>query len=434
MQDVEKQTHIFLQAKLSDLVKKVCPGMSRPVYKFVRDMTFGICGTGTSSVHNIAKNIHDDISTKKTSERLYRNLGREDLDTKLQESLMNIACPKIKEDTLIIVDESDIEKPYAKKMEGCKKVHNGSKATQTNGYNLLNFVTCTEIEQGYNLLPVCSSLISTDLEPDSTKQLMQDRMIEIAIKANGRGIFVFDRGYDDRKTIGFMVENGMRFIIRGVGKRNIQEHCIERKFNDVIKEMEFAYELPAFKNDEFFLCSTKRIRVRTDGNPSRRANGVEISLIVARKYKRSNRSRQIGKDFYLLCDFADKNLSEIEIVERSIMAYRKRWKIEELFRQMKQDYRWEKIRVSSYTKLKNLNMLMTLALYFVYSCKDSIERIAAAFPKIICFRKNDWKKLHNFVYYRICQALKKCFDRTYHYNTSPYRRDKIEPLQLRLRF
>jgi hypothetical protein len=121
MQYIEKQTHNFLQAKLSHLVEKVCAGSSRPVYKFVRDMMFGICGTGTSSVHNIAKNIQDEISTKKTSERLYRNLGREGLDTELAEALMDITCSKIKGDSLIIVDETDIEKPYAKKMEGCKR-------------------------------------------------------------------------------------------------------------------------------------------------------------------------------------------------------------------------------------------------------------------------------------------------------------------------
>jgi hypothetical protein len=133
------------------------------------------------------------------------------------------------------------------------------------------------------------------------------------------------------------------------------------------------------------VCSTKRIRVRTDGHPSSKANGVEVSLVVVRKYKKNDQSSQIGKDFYLLCDFADKDMSNMEIIQRSLTAYRKRWKIENVFRQMKQDYRWEKMRVSSYTKLKNLNTLMILSLYFVYSCKDSIERIAAAFPKIICF-------------------------------------------------
>ncbi len=123
-----------------------------------------------------------------------------------------------------------------------------------------------------------------------------------------------------------------------------------------------------------------------------------------------------GKEFYLICDFADPGLSKMEIIQRAVSAYHKRWKIEEVHRQMKQDLQWEKMRLASYVKLKNLNMLMTISLYFVYSCKDMIEKIAEAFPKIIGFRKKDWGKLHQFVYYRLCQVLRICLQRVTHYN------------------
>jgi hypothetical protein len=99
---------------------------------------------------------------------------------------------------------------------------------------------------------------------------------------------------------------------------------------------------------------------------------------------------QKGKDFYLLCDFADPGMSEQDIIQKAITVYRKRWKIEEVHRQMKQDFKWEKMRLASYTKLKNLNMLITISLYFVSSCKDVIEKIVVAFPKIICFRPKGW--------------------------------------------
>ena len=430
MMNTEKQTSSFMQAKLSDLAERVSRGMSRPVAKFNRDMLFGICGSGTASVHKIAQNILDGVSTKKTSERLYRNLGRAGLDGQLREALMDIVCPKLKSDSLIIVDESDIEKPYARKMEGCKLVHNGSKAEQTRGYNLLNILACLENDQGYQLLPVSSDLISTDLELDSLKQLMHDRLIDINIKCKGRGLFVFDRGYDDRKTIGFLVENGMRFIIRGVGKRNIREGMTEVNFKQAMKSLDLAWELPGLKPGEKLRCGTRRIGVRTDDHPSAKANGVEASLVVCRRFKKS---RQKGKEFYLICDFADPGLSELEIIQRAVCAYHKRWKIEEVHRQMKQDLQWEKMRLASYLKLKNLNMLMTISLYFVYSCKDMIEKIAEAFPKIICFRTKDWGKLHQFVYYRLCQVIRICLQRVTHYNKSPYRADLIEPWQMKIR-
>ena len=159
------------------------------------------------------------------------------MDAELQAVLLDMVSFRIKRDSLIIVYESDIEKPYVMKMEGLKLVHNGSKSIQTKGYNQLNIVACVDNERGCNLLPVCSDLISTDLETDSIKQILQDKLIDITIKCGGKGIYVFDRAYDDRKMIGFLVENNMRFIIRGMGVRNIREGCEEKNFEQVVKDI-----------------------------------------------------------------------------------------------------------------------------------------------------------------------------------------------------
>lgn len=430
MYSSEKETSVFMQEKLSRFANKVSHNMSRPVAKYIRDMLFGICGTGTASIFNIAKHTKDKTTTKKTSERLYRNTGRDGLDAELQAVLLNMVSSKIKRDSLIIIDESDIEKPYAKKMEGLKLVHNGSKATQTKGYNQLNIVACIGDDKSYNLLPVSSDLISTAIEPDSIKQILQDKLIDITIKCGGKGIYVFDRAYDDRKMIGFLVENNMRFIIRGVGIRSIREGGEEKSFEQTVKAMKFQYQLPGFKLGETFRCATRRIGVRTDDHPTKRAASVELSLVVVRKYIGN---RQKGRDFYLLCDFADKNMTEAQIIQEAVNNYRKRWKIEEVHRQMKQDLGWEGIRLASYTKLKNINMLLTLALYFIYSCKDIIMKLADAFPKIICYQANDWAKLQQFIYYRISQVLQLCYRISRHYDTSPYRADLIEPWQMKIR-
>jgi hypothetical protein len=331
---------------------------------------------------------------------------------------------------LIIVDDSDIEKPYARKMQGLKKVHNGSKATQSMGYLLMDIIACLESENGYKLLPISSNLVSTDLEVDSAKQLLQDRLVEINIKSKGKGIFVFDRGYDDRELIGFLVDNGMSFILRGMGKRNVFEHQVEHDFRQIVRSMDFRYELPGYKENEVLHCATRKIGVRTDGHPSKDANSVEASLVVARRYKHC---RQKGKDFYIICNFPAENLTDREIVEKAIAAYNKRWKIEEVHRQMKQDFKWEGMRLASYQGLKNLNTLLCLALYFIYSCQDWLARIAETYCKMIYFRPKDRKSPLKFVYYRIACAIRACLSSVRFYNNSPYRSDQTEPLQMKIR-
>ncbi|GAB1366527.1 hypothetical protein MASR1M36_13980 [Candidatus Cloacimonadaceae bacterium] len=79
MSEQQNQTRCFIQAKLSDFSNRISQGYHKPVRGFFKDMLMGICGTGVSSLHNIAKFIQDDTSTKKTSERLYRNIRRDNL-------------------------------------------------------------------------------------------------------------------------------------------------------------------------------------------------------------------------------------------------------------------------------------------------------------------------------------------------------------------
>ena len=430
MKNEQTQTRTFVQAKLNEFSKNISCGFSRPVQKFIKDMLFGVCGTGNPSVHNIAKMIQDETSTKKTSERLYRNLQRKDLDQDLEMALLNVAKSQIKKDTLLIVDESDIEKPYAKKMEGCQLVHNGSKSERSNGYLLVNTMALTVSGEDYRLLPINSSLVAPNMEQDSVKQLLQDKIIEQQVAFNGKGIYVFDRGYDDRKLLGFLRNNDISFVIRGVGLRAVKEGLLETNFKKVVADMDFSYDLPGFKKGHRFHCATRRIAVRTDDHPSKKSNSVELSVVVVRKYIRNT---QRGKDFYLLCDFSNRNLSEQEIIEKAIDVYRKRWSIEEVHRQMKQDLKWESMRLASYQGLKNLNMLMNIALYFIYKCKDYIHILTTGFTKLICFSKNDKTKLKQFSYYRIAEVISLCLSVVRTYDTSPYKQELRDRWQLKIR-
>jgi hypothetical protein len=431
MSNKQNTTRRFVQANLSEFSKKASEGCSKPVEKFFKDMLFGLCATGSPSIHNIAKLLQDKTSTKKTSERLYRNLHRDGIDKLIGDVLLDMLKPMVKEDTLFIVDESDIEKPYAKKMEGCQMVHNGSKSEQTNGYLLLNIVALIAQQDGYNLLPASSILFSPKMELDSTKQVLQDQIIDQQIAFRNKGTYVFDRGYDDRKLIGFLIDNGVSFVIRGMGLRTVKEGLVEKNFKEVVDEMEFKYQLDGFKNGETFHCATRRVSVRTDDHPSKRSNSVEVSVVVVRKYKRGANK---GKDFYLLCDFDDPNMPEQEIITKAIDIYKKRWAIEEVHRQMKQSMRWESMRLGSYQGMKNLNAFMVLALFFIYRCKNNIHILEAGFPKIIQYTKMDRYKPKDFVYYRIAEVIATCITLFIQYKRRPNIQERRDRDQMKIRF
>jgi hypothetical protein len=430
MTNQEKQTRSFMQDKLLTFSEKVSRGQSLPVTNFIRDMLFGICGTGSPSVFNLAKFIQNKVSTKKTSERLYRNLRREGLAEQLQNKLYQIVGHQIKSDTFIIVDESDIIKPYAKKMEDLSMVYDASKKETAPGYNLLNLFACANHEEGYNLLPVSSTIYSNNGDPGKGHIILQDKLVDACLASGSRGIYLFDRGYDDRKLLLFLKENGMSFVIRGKGDRFVVENQKETSFRKAIAKMEYKYEFDSFRKGEKLLCGTRKVTYRTDDHPSKKANTVEVDLVVVKEF---NKKGKCYGEFYLLCDFGKRELSEVELIQKAVASYGMRWKIEEAHRHIKQSYHWESMRLATITGLENLNMLLLLAVYFVYSSKEMITRLALAFPKLIFFDKNDWAKLQKFMYYRIAQAFKLCFARATFYNKSPYRYDLTEQLQTKIR-
>jgi len=430
MNEQQNQTRSFVQVKSSKFIDTVSKGYSKPVRNFFNDMITGICGTGKPSLHNIAKYTPDNTSTKKTSERLYRNILRENLAEDIEDILTELIRPQVTNDTLFIVDDSDIAKPYAKSMEGCAKVHNGSESKSTNGYLLMNIFALLTKQDGYSLLPASSILFSPSIELDSAKQVLQDKIVDQQIAFRNKGTYVFDRGYDDRKLIDFLVENGVSFVIRGMGRRAIREGMDEKNFKEEVDKMKFKYKFCGLRKGEELHCATQRIGVRTDDHPSKKANSVEISLVAVRKYRNGSRK---GKDFYLLCNFDDPHMSEQDLIAKAIDIYRKRWAIEEVHRQVKQSMKWESMRLKTYRGMKNLNAFMALAIYFIYKLKDHIHILAIGFPKLIIYKKSDRYKVMQFSYYRICEVVATCLTLVVRYRRRPSIEERRDRLQRKIR-
>jgi len=76
---------------------------------------------------------------------------------------------------------------------------------------------------------------------------------------------------------------------------------------------------------------------------------------------------------------------------------------------MKKVQLWEKMRLRSYIRLKDLIMLMTMELYFSYSCRVLIEKIAEVYAELACFRKKDWSVLHKLSDYELSKVSQVSF-------------------------
>lgn len=421
-----------MQDKFNQFFKPFADILTKPQYKALLDMSHGILGSGTLLLNQMAKQLSEPISIKKITERFHRHLSHSGLHELIRQRHMQRQCHHFDQDTLIIIDSSDITKPEAKKMEGLQVVRDGSTGTHSGlGYDLLNIVACREQEMGYRLLPLSTDILSHTVSGDSLSNLECDRIDEITLYSHNKGIFMFDRGYDKRNLLAHLVSNENAFIIRGMGRRYFMTEETEISFAAMSERIERKYRFPGLKPDRYFEAGIKRVHLRTSPHPKKKhVSSVEVWLVVARyKYKKQSKKGERRKEgfFHFLCDFPHQALTEEDIINKVLSNYRKRWKVEEVHRQLKQDYGWEKMQVMGYESIQNLNMIFWIAISLLYSCKDHILQWAEAFPKEFERFLKKPNTLYDFVYYALKQAVI-CVFRSwskYKHNRMNYEKDQL---------
>ena len=103
------------------------PHFSKPGLKFLRQMLYGIQITKSVILNRIAAEIDEETKQKKIEERLCRHLAEEGMWSCIHKAIMEQAKRFVRKSTLVIIDPSDIQKPYAKKMPYLAKVWDGSR-------------------------------------------------------------------------------------------------------------------------------------------------------------------------------------------------------------------------------------------------------------------------------------------------------------------
>jgi len=109
-------------------------GMPEVVRRFVTEALYGIQARQSVRLTEIARSLQEEIALKKTQYRLSRQLGRLELWARLIRSLGRIGSERVKKDTLLVLDISDIAKKYAERMEYLATVRDGSSGTLASGY------------------------------------------------------------------------------------------------------------------------------------------------------------------------------------------------------------------------------------------------------------------------------------------------------------
>jgi len=326
-------------------------GLPKVRRRFVAEMIFGIQARGSVRLTEVGRALAEKISLKKTEERLSRQLGRTSLDREIQRRLIEHAAPRIEDDTLLVLDLSDVTKKYAEKMEYLARVRDGSEKELGWGYWTLNVVGANT--KGTKIVPLYGRLFSHAVAGHrSENEEIREAVGAVSEGVRKRGIWVMDRGGDRDYLFHYLLHNKLRFLVRVRGDRGLRtaqgiepavdlaRSCPVLFYETVVKEEAGQERLVRLA------CGMRKVRL-----PGR---GEELILVVVKGF---------GEEPLMILTNLPVRRSR-KSLWHVITSYITRWRIEDVIRFVKQSYRLEDIRCLTYRRLQALMVLVTAAAYF----------------------------------------------------------------------
>ena len=333
---------------------------SRWKMEFLGQMLFGIQASRDTLMSEIARSLQEDILAKKTQERLERHLATEGMDSKVHGSILCDAAPGIHDDTLIIVDPTDVQKGYAEKMPYLAKVWDGSKGRVGDnlGYTLCMAIAC---ENGCRKIVPLMLRLWSSVHPEfvSENDEVEQVIGQIASTTNGRGIFVYDRGGDGDNLFKFYIDHGYDFIVRLVGDRNLLNWGGKSRDSQVLARSLAEDCTMRYEDSVMFKSHNKVHNVRVKygsmpvGLPVR--PDADLHLVVV---------KWPGGEKPMMLLTALNAVRTRKAPWEVVQGYITRWRVEDTIRFIKQSYRLEHMRLLDFRRLGNMAALVVAVAYF----------------------------------------------------------------------
>lgn len=354
----DSRTAKKLRAQMARFSGVISSGLPKVAQRFVHEMVYGIQAGQTVVLAEIGRCLEEPISIKKVEERLSRQLCRRGLGRKVQQNVLREAATRIQKDTLLIVDPTDIQKKYARKMPYLSEVYDGSTGEIGPGY-----MTCQVIGaelEGNKIVPLWSSLYSSAAPGFSSEN---DEILEalhsVYRATDGRGVFIIDRGGDRNSLFLPMIEAKMRFLVRLKKDRHLLCAGEKKTVLELAKQCRCPY--------------TEII--------ARNKHGKQSIHEISFGYRKV-RLPECDQQLYLLVvnGFGEVPLMVLtteplrknrRVLLRALKSYLRRWSIEETIRFIKQCYGLENVRLLTYESLQNLMPIALAATYFAAALLDT---------------------------------------------------------------
>ena len=350
-----------MKRDLLNFSKKISNGVSHPTSKFVMDMQFGLAKSGSCLISEIARSLNEEIKLNYTIERLCDNLSNmydEESNTIWNNYLKEVKKNVDLDNSIVLFDDSDINKEYSRKLEDLDRVIDASSTDKriVNGYHVCEATILTKNEK--QPMSIYSQIYSCKSNNFESKNKYTMESIKSAEKLVGENfIGIFDRGYDDNKIIHYMSIH--KFVIRLDDERVLLFKGKRHSVEEIAQGRKGKIKMKALFDDneeKDLMISYTKVKLPY--------NKKEYTLVIVYGLSEEHPMKLLTN-----LEYAKK-----ENVIKIVRLYLSRWRIEEHFRGKKQEYDFENMRVRTLKSMNNLNMMLTIHLGYMAMLSDKIDK------------------------------------------------------------
>jgi Transposase DDE domain len=310
----------YIQDSIKNNSRSILRDLSRPQQKAISEILRGLFTAGEPILRHIAQD--ETKSAKKQAEKYSYHLGNVQILEKIEELALKQAQKQIRKRTIIAYDLTDIAKESAQKIEKLSRVWDGSKRQKTTGFSL----------HGVGINGILTKFQVHDSDQFTLNQIRKKIVTEISGKLNRKGIWVVDRGNDDKQFFKFLrQELKVDFIARLKDNRQF-----------VLKKNGVKIQVKNLQPGKYVVYLMKKNNDHVDLS-------CEYTLIIMNHLE--------GKEPIRLIHTLKYGYSKNQIVT----MYLQRWGVENIFKRVKEKFKLEKIRVLKYEKFVNVVALIQLA-------------------------------------------------------------------------
>jgi hypothetical protein len=350
--------------------------------KFVQQAVHGILACGSLILSEMARSLCE-TSTRflYVLKRFSRQLGSKAWDTRvLHTEVLERNAAWVYQDTPVMIDLSEIAKPYARRMPHLCTVRDASSKDKrkTNGYWLVE--AYAEPSPG-RIVPLLLVLFSTR----QRRFISQNHVVLTALERlhdllGDRGIFLFDRGFDGRSFLDPLLDWRRRFVLRLRDSRDLV--CPDGKKRRVGR---LALQLvrPA---DHYGTVRATLVNLPRRSEPL---------LFVATPHEPND-----PRPLKLLAWLGEED-TEVRQAQRCRHLYFLRWRAEDGIRFLKTGLGLERVRVMNWRRLQHMMALALLAMTIVALASEE----PYAWRTELIRRGRSRRVPAQFLFYRILRGI-----------------------------